>query len=239
MEGIDSLAVIPAKNYSERLPGKNLLKLGGRRLIERAVDSSLESGVFDRILVSTDSQDIRNVAEAAGAWCPFLRDEHLTKNTAGVADVVIDVLGRLSTELGYDVETVAILLPTAPFRSSSSIIEAFEMYASTKPTPVFSVTESDHPPFWTWTETEPGSATLEPLFPVEEGLKRKRQELPKTYRVDGNIMIMSAAELVRTGSYAFPQIAFTITPPGEAIDIDTQSDFDYCRFVLAQTARSQ
>jgi CMP-N-acetylneuraminic acid synthetase len=78
-----TIALIPARGGSKGLPGKNVRPIGGKPLIAHSVEHAIQSGVCDRVLVTTDSPEIKAAAEAAGAWCPFLREGGLAEDLTG------------------------------------------------------------------------------------------------------------------------------------------------------------
>src|SRR5690606_38610780 len=120
------IAIIPARGGSKRLPGKNIKNLCGRPLIEWTIDAALKSELFDRIIVSTDSEQIRDISIRAGAEVPYLRSPELSSDTATTNDVVTDII-RWLEETGVEVSTVMILQPTSPLRTETDIAKAFDL----------------------------------------------------------------------------------------------------------------
>ncbi len=116
-----ALAVIPARGGSKGLPGKNLKKIGGETLVARAVGVALESGVFSRIVVSTDDMAIAAEGRKAGADVPFLRPAALSSDTANVLDAVQHLLPALSADGEFDL--VVLLEPTSPARTPAIVRE--------------------------------------------------------------------------------------------------------------------
>ena len=89
------IAIIPARGGSKRIPGKNIRSFLGHPVIEYSIRAALQSGCFERVMVSTDSEEIATVARKCGAWVPFLRSEATSNDFATTADVVTEVLDRL------------------------------------------------------------------------------------------------------------------------------------------------
>src|SRR5207302_2200477 len=111
-----TLAVIPAKAGSMRLPRKNLLPVAGKSLLEWAILSARESKLFDRISVSTEDNEIAATAEKLEIDVPFKRPDALSRDPAGVVDVSLHVLDEWQKR-GENYDTLVILLPTSPFRT--------------------------------------------------------------------------------------------------------------------------
>lgn len=119
-----TLAVIPARGGSKRLPGKNVRCFLGVPLIAWSIRFAKTLGRFNKIVVSTDSEEISAAARSEGIEVPNLRPDGLASDSASTADVVIDVLTRERRE-GRSYELVALLQPTSPVRESSRWHEAF------------------------------------------------------------------------------------------------------------------
>lgn len=115
-----TLAYVPARAGSERVPGKNLLPLAGHPLIAYAIASALESELFDAVAVSTDSEEIAAVARSYGAETPGLRPAELSTAISPDIDWVLHLTAVLEAG-GRTVERFAILRPTSPFRSADTI----------------------------------------------------------------------------------------------------------------------
>ena len=138
------LALIPARGGSRRLPGKNLLKLCGEPITVWSIKAAQQSKYVDRIVVSTDSDEIAEVARAAGADVPFMRPNYLASDTASSLDVVNHALNELNQK-GQCYEFIVLLQPTSPLRTSKHIDESFELLQSKDADAIVGVTELDHP----------------------------------------------------------------------------------------------
>lgn len=211
------LCIIPAKGMSTRLKRKNILHIGGKTLLERAIDSAKISNICGRIIVSTEDTEIAKLAESYGAEVPFLRPDHLSVDPAGVVDVMLDVLRNIN----YDAFTsLLILLPTCPFRSSVDIQNAYHSYLTTKANFLMSVSEYPHSPYKAMTVNEGGF--LQAVFP--QFVKLKSQQLQKTFRPNGAIHIVCIKEFIKTKSYFGEPLLSYIMPRERSFDIDTCED---------------
>lgn len=110
------LVVIPARSGSKGIPGKNVIDLGGRPLIAYSILQALQCRLVDRVIVSTDSEEIAAIARQWGAETPFLRDQALSGDSASVHDALIHALNELLRIERYRPDCVCSLFPTSPFR---------------------------------------------------------------------------------------------------------------------------
>src|SRR4051812_27528399 len=140
-----TLALIPAKAASSRLPGKNLLPIAGRTMLEWAIRSAREAGIFARIAVSTEDARTARAAERLGVEVPFLRPETLARDPAGVVEVALHSLDEWQRR-GETFETLAILLATSPFRTAEDIRGAMRRYVDSGADFLMSVAREVHSP---------------------------------------------------------------------------------------------
>lgn len=136
------LAIIPARRGSVGVPGKNILPLGGHALIAWTIRAALRSGVFANVVVSTDGEDIAQVARSYGARVPFLRPDKLATSTATSFDVAKHALGYFD-----NVATFAFLQPTSPFRASRHLVESSECWFRSEASALLSV-KREKPVSW-------------------------------------------------------------------------------------------
>jgi CMP-N,N'-diacetyllegionaminic acid synthase len=120
------LALIPARSGSKGLPGKNVLNFSGKPLIEWSISAAKHANYIDDVLVSTDSQNIADIAKNAGANVPFLRPFELSTADASIVDVIKHVWKTYLTSDGKNFDYVVLLQPTSPLRDSSHIVSANE-----------------------------------------------------------------------------------------------------------------
>lgn len=226
-----TLAVIPARAGSKRLKNKNILDLSGKPLIAWTIDAALKSKNIDEIFVSTDSEDVKKVADKMGVCPPIMRPVELASDTATSLSVVqhavtyFESLGRVFTE-------VILLQPTSPLRSTKDIDEALRFYFESNADAVTSVTQCEHSPLWS--NTLPEDRNMDSF--LDESLKNKRsQELPDYYRLNGAIYIAkikqgaSSVEFFpKTNKFAY------VMPQERSIDIDTGLDLMIAQAILDQ-----
>lgn len=125
-DGKTILAIIPARGGSKGLPRKNILDCAGKPLLAWSVEAAKNSKYVDRVMVSTESQEIADVAMEYGAWVPFLRPSELADDESTLEDAVKDIIVRLRGT--YEFDYVMALQPTSPLRTSKHIDEAVEKF---------------------------------------------------------------------------------------------------------------
>ena len=122
-----NIAIIPARSGSKGLVDKNIKELQGKPLIAYSIEAALQSGFFDEVMVSTDSDVYAYIAKEWGAQVPFLRSAEMASDSAGSWDTVREVLDRYKA-LGKEFDTVCLLQPTSPLRTQEDIRNAYQIY---------------------------------------------------------------------------------------------------------------
>lgn len=215
------LAIIPARSGSKGLVDKNIKELNGKPMIAYTIEAAQKSGIFDSIIVSTDSERYSDIAKKYGAEVPFLRPSHLSSDFASSIDVIEHTLIELEKEeKKYDY--FMLLQPTSPLRSKEDIVKAADMLLEKMANSVVSVCEAEHSPLFMNTLDE--SMSLD-NFILKESNKR-RQELPNYYRINGAIYLcninyfLEYKDFYKNNSYAY------VMDKVRSIDIDDH--FDFC-----------
>ncbi len=214
------LAIIPARSGSLGIPGKNIKDFAGRPLIAHTIEAAQESGIFDRIVVSTDSEDIAAVARQYGAEVPYLRPPELATATASVADAVEHMLAHLREVEGYEPELFYLLQPTSPLRDAGDIVKSLACFEAQGAPALVSVVPTHHQ-----TLTIEGG-NIKVVNP--EGTSHlNRQELPQTYKQDGSmIYVQNTKHFLSHKSFDAEGAAAYIVPKWKAVDIDDREDFE-------------
>lgn len=125
MEILNTLAIIPARGGSKRIPHKNIRKFIDKPIIQFSIDTAYSSALFDEIMVSTDDIEIANLSEALGAKIPFYRSTKASSDKATLAEVIIDVIEAYEKK-GISFKYICCILATAPFLTTSRLKEGFE-----------------------------------------------------------------------------------------------------------------
>lgn len=215
------IAIIPARSGSKGLIDKNIKELNGKPLIAYTIECAINSGMFNKVFVSTDSQKYADIAIQYGADASFLRSKENSSDTAGSWDVVREVVERLEGQ-GEEYDEIMLLQPTSPLRIPEDIVNAIELLHKKRGNAVVSLTECDHSPIWC--NTLPADGCMD-NFDKEEYKDLPRQMLPVYYRYNGALYLVTDSELknkesmLEHGCYAY------IMPQNRSIDIDTELDF--------------
>ena len=218
---MNNIAIIPARSGSKGLPEKNILDLNGHPLMYYTIKAALESGCFDTVMVSTDSEKYADIAKSCGAEVPFLRTEELSSDTAGSWDVVREVLTKYKV-MGNSFDYVALMQPTSPLRNAEDIKNAFKILSKDNVHTVVSVTEVEHPVQWCFTMPECGSMKTYAESPYNQ---MRRQDLETHYRENGAIYIVNASKILnRDYNYYGDNCYGYLMPEERSIDIDCEVD---------------
>jgi CMP-N-acetylneuraminic acid synthetase len=224
---VSTLGLIPAKGGSTRFPQKNIARLGGRTLLEWTAAAARESGLIDRLVLSTEDDAVIAAARAAGIEAPFRRPEQLARDPAGIVEVALHALDELDAA-GLHYDTLVILPPTSPLRSADDIRAAHELFVRHRRAFVMSVSEFGHTPFAAMKIAADG--TLQPHFP--EYLGRKSQEMPRAYRPNGAVHVLDVARFRQARSYFAQPLIPYVMPAERSVDVDTRADLALAEAML-------
>jgi CMP-N,N'-diacetyllegionaminic acid synthase len=226
------LAVIPARGGSKGLPGKNLMKLGGLTMIERAAKAAFDSGLVDIVVVSSDDAEILKHANSIGNVVAHRRSEFAANDTATAGDVIRDLFDSDQDDVFIDEDNApwfVYLQPTSPLRTGEHIAKAFEALAAhPEATATVSVAPLEPKVYWTMKIGESG--VLEPLFP--EAVSANRQSFDAVYRPNGAIYIFNYDEFKTTGKFPIMGALPFVMSEAESVDIDTAADFEQAKALV-------
>lgn len=214
-----TIAIIPARGGSKRLPGKNLMLLDGRPLIAHSIELALaHHDIIDGVFVSTDDAQIKQTALDFGAQvidrpCDLSGDEQPT----------ITALQHVLSELPDSIENIILLQPTNPLRPKKLLMEAFAVYQKNNFNSLMTVSRN-HQKF--------GKIIHHKFVPFNYQIGQRSQDLEPLYYENG-LLYISSASLIKQGSImsedGFPMI---VNHPFSWVDIDTQDDFDYAQYLI-------
>lgn len=222
---MSAVAVIPARGGSKRIPQKNIRFLGGKPLLAYTLEAALESGVFSRVIVSTDDPAIAALAENLGAEAPFTRAAQLSDDHTPSSLVTLDAIERLA--LAEDTQ-VAQLLPNCPLRTAEDVRSSHNHFCASSSETQLSVTRYGWlNPWWAFTQDTQG---LKPLFAEE--LNQRSQDLPTLYCPTGAIWWTTARTLQREKTFHTEHKIGWELPWQRAVDIDDEDDWQMAEFLL-------
>jgi pseudaminic acid cytidylyltransferase len=223
------IAIIPARGGSKRIPDKNIRPLNGKPMIAYTIAAARESGLFERVVVSTDSQEIAEVAGQQGAEVPFLRDENLADDFTPVSSVTTDALLRLDPA-GDRFESVAQLMPNCPLRTAADVRDSHRQFEKTGAESQISVVRYGwQNPWWAMRLNE--RRELEPLF--KEQITARSQDLPELFCPTGAIWWARTGPLRRTKTFHLENRTGWEIPWQRGIDIDTFEDWAMAEVLLS------
>lgn len=220
------LVVIPARGGSKGVPGKNIKVLGGIPLIQYTIDAAREVFSDEEIIVSTDSEEIRQTVIDQGLKVPFLRPQHLATDKAGTHEVLLHALDFME-ERGVKNETLVLLQPTSPFRTSAQIKEALKLYTPELDM-VVSVKETSSNPYYVLKEeNEEGF-----LEASKKGDFKTRQEAPKVWELNGAIYIINVKSLRAKPISEFAKVKKFVMDELSSLDIDSPLDWQLAETII-------
>ena len=222
------LAVIPARGGSKGVPRKNIKELAGKPLISYTIESAIKSNIFEKVIVSTDNNEIAQVALQCGAEIPFIRPVEISGDMVSSDDVVIHALDFYKKQ-GVDFEIVCKLQPTSPLRNGEHIKQAYAMFCEQNADFVVSVCECEHSPLWSGILGE--NCSMKEF--IKDEVKRKcRQELPVFYRLNGAIYMGKTDEFCKNRSFLGLNSYAYIMEQKVSVDIDSWLDFLIAEVIL-------
>lgn len=220
------LAIIPARGGSKRLPRKNVLPLAGKPLINWSIEAGLNSQYIDKVLVSSDDDEVLSIAQQAGAEI-IQRPAELAQDGSTSFDAIKHAIDNTEA---YDY--IVLLQPTSPLRTSQHIDEAIQLLEHKNADAVISVTTMEHSPLWANILPNDGSMVG---FLREEVLNLRSQELEDYYRLNGAIYVCKTDRLLETGSFFLKNNVYAYKmPSGCSVDIDTLMDFKWAEFLFGK-----
>ncbi|MGN6800170.1 MAG: acylneuraminate cytidylyltransferase family protein [Gaiellaceae bacterium] len=216
------LGIVPARGGSKGVPRKNERLLGGRTLIERARDAASESGVIDRLVLSTDSESIAALGKTLGIDVPFMRPAHLATDESPMLGVVEHALDALAGD-GYRPDAVALLQPTSPLRRADHIADAVDLLVGDA-TSVVSVTAIP-PHLAPHYAMRIDGPHLVP-FLSEGAAVTRRQDVPPAYFRNGTIYLTRVEVVLEQHDLYGTRCIPLEIPAEDALSIDTEDDWE-------------
>ncbi len=216
------LAVIPARGGSKRIPKKNIIPFCGKPMIAYALEAASDSGIFDKIHVSTDSQEIAEVVDKLGFPVDFLRDASLADDYTGLVPVLRWVAGEYQRR-GANYEYICCIMPNAPLLKSSDLVEAFKIFDQNLGVhPLLVYARYPVPIEWAFRRDEKGFMHADD----PEKLLIRSQDLEHAYYECGPFNIWKREHLEQDNPLTGEVLSY-LMPTERAIDIDTPEDLAY------------
>lgn len=226
------LAVVPARGGSKRLPRKNILPLGGKPLIVHTLDVARQTSLVDRIVVSTEDDEIARIASAHGGEVLFKRPGELARDETLIFPILVHAVDWLRRYEGYEPDYVLLLQPTSPFRTVEDIENSVRMALDRQADAVVSVGPVHQHPHWMKLVAEDGR-----LIDFWPNMPFRRQELRELYALNGAIYLVATRVLIEqqtfytAGTYAY------VMPSERSLDIESPWEFHLAQLLLEERIR--
>jgi CMP-N,N'-diacetyllegionaminic acid synthase len=225
------LGLVPARAGSKGVPGKNIRPLAGRTLLEYTARAAEQSGMIERLVLSTDSPEIADAGRRAGLEVPFLRPASLAADDTPMLPVIRHALDALATG-GWVPDAIVLLQPTSPLRRAEHIRDAVEMLHRTGADSVVSVLEL------------PRHLSPDYVLRIDDGVLRpfmddgynrvtRRQDARPAYSRDGTVYAFRRSTLDRFGNIYGDNCRPLVVDPSQSLSIDSQADWDAAERALA------
>jgi CMP-N-acetylneuraminic acid synthetase len=225
------LAIVPARGGSKGVPGKNLRKLAGRTLLDYTAQAARDSGVIDRIVLSTDSAEIADAGRRAGLDVPFMRPAALAQDDTPMLPVIQHAIDTLAAD-GWTMDVIVLLQPTSPLRRPAHVRDAVTLLRETKADSVVSVIELPRHLSPDYVMRIDGGA-LRPFLDAGARVTR-RQDARPAYSRDGTVYTCWRATLERWGNIYGERCLPLILDAAESLSIDSPGDWAEAERRLAQ-----
>jgi CMP-N,N'-diacetyllegionaminic acid synthase len=219
------LGIIPARGGSKRLPKKNILELCNKPLISWSIEAGLNSKYIDKILVTTDDNEIKNISKKYNIEI-IDRPLSLAMDTSSTFEALEHAISMIKEKYEY----IVLLQPTSPLRKHFHIDEAFELLISKDADAIISVSKMDHSPLWS--NTLPKDNSMKDFLRAE--IKNKRsQDLESYYQLNGAVFICKTDKLLEEKTFFLKENIFAyVMDKRYSIDIDEEIDFKTAELFL-------
>ncbi|RYE53866.1 MAG: pseudaminic acid cytidylyltransferase [Sphingobacteriales bacterium] len=216
----NSLAIIPARGGSKRIPRKNIKNFLGKPIIAYSIEAAMKAGCFAEVIVSTDDAEIAEIAKAYGAHIPFYRSDKNSDDHATTAEVITEVLDSYESRLGKKFDSFCCIYPTAPFITPDKLKRAKNLLEEENVTSVIPVVAFSFPILRSLTIKEDHLKFNWPEYTLT-----RSQDLPSAYHDSGQFYFVNTAAFRETGNFFTPCARPIILSELEIQDIDTETDW--------------
>ena len=225
IEGLRTMALIPARGGSKGIKKKNITDLCGKPLLAYTIKAAANCPYIDDVIVSTDSDEIAAVARRFGAEAPFLRPPELAEDTSPTIEAALHAIDSMQS-LGREYDVLVLLQPTSPLRTAEDIAGALEAFAANGLKGVVSVSPAQDHPLLIRSIRD---GKLEKL--LSNSSTCRRQDMPPFYRVNGCIYINAVSELSSSTSFNDNPIPY-LMESSHSVDIDEPCDLAVASYWL-------
>ncbi len=215
---------------SKGVQNKNFKIINGKPLLSYTIKQAINSKLFDKVVISTDSKKIATLSKKYGAECWFLRQKKLSTDRISKILVIRDLLEKSEIKFKKKFEIIFDLDVTSPLRSINDIKKAYKKFINTKASLLFSVNQSKKNPYFNMIEKKENSYSAV----INKGIITCRQNSPKVYDMNASIYIWKRNTLINENSLFIKNNAIYEMPEERSFDIDSIFDFNLVNFLLSQ-----
>jgi CMP-N,N'-diacetyllegionaminic acid synthase len=228
-----TIATICARGGSKGLPRKNVLPFAGKPLIAHSIEQALSCPLIDAVYVSTDDDEIMDVARQYGAQVPYRRPAELASDQAAKIPAIEHLVAHLEQQ-GERIATVVDLQPTSPLRTNDDLTQAIAM--KDQAGLIVSVSSPSHNPYYTLVEVQADGT----LALSKSASHVRRQEVPAAWGLNGSIYVWQRAALKQAARDGFWTVAMrpSVMPRERSVDIDDALDFEWAEWLYRRGASS-
>jgi pseudaminic acid cytidylyltransferase len=215
-----NVAIITARGGSKRIPRKNIKPFRGKPIIAYSIETAIQSGLFDMVMVSTEDEEIAEISVKYGAQVPFFRSKVTSDDYAGTADVLVEVISQLK-ENNTEFSNVCCIYPTAPLLSKDSLVNAYELLLNNNYTTVFPVCAFGYP-IYRGLQVKQNSG-VEMIWP--ENQNKRSQDLPPAYHDAGQFYWLQVKTFMEERKLFTANSGVIILEELKVQDIDNETDW--------------
>ena len=216
---MSTIAVITARGGSKRIPRKNVKPFLGKPIIAYSIEAALDSGIFDEVMVSTDDEEIAEIAKKYGATVPFFRSEETSGDFATTADVLKEVIEKFK-ELGREYQYLCCIYPTAPFLTAKNLRTAMETLIQKEADTVLPVVKFSFPPQRAVVVRDGYLCPNQP-----ECMNARSQDLEPYYHDCGQFYCLRTDSFIKQGKIIMEKTLPYLQEEMRVQDIDTEEDW--------------
>lgn len=226
---MEILGLIPARGGSKGIPGKNIRLLAGKPLITHTIHTALKSELIDRVMVSTDSEEIANISKKAGAEVPFLRPNNLAEDDTPMLSVIKHCLEQI-TAMNWHPDILILLQATSPFRKTQHLDNAIEKFLESSVTCLISVRRVNDNPYWM--KVIKGKF-ISPFIENTHNF-HLRQSLPIIYIPNGAIYIWKTSYILNSNQLLPSDTIAYEMDDYSSLDLDNEMDWKFAEFLIKE-----
>jgi len=224
------LCVVPARGGSKGLPGKNIRQLEGKPLIAYTIEQAKGSKYIDRVIVSTEDEQIAEVAVKFRAEVPFKRPRELAEDDSSMMDVLLHSVKWMEEEAQFKFDILVLLHVTTPLRDTEDIDTCIELLVDEKAENVFSVTEACRNPYFNMVEVTAGNE----VRLVKEAHFSTRQSAPKVFDMNASIYVWWKDVFKKEKGLFLKKTRIYPMPRERSVDIDEPLDFRIAEMLMRE-----